>query len=417
MTSPKKQRKIINLILAIILAVGVWLYVINVENPTSPTTVRDIPITIVGQEELTDRGLMVIQLSEDSVDLRISGRKKTLMNLNRSNITLELDVSTITTEGEHTLSCRYDFPSNVGSDSVSISDWDDLRVTVTVARQETKEIPVRGEFIGTEAENCLAGTVTTNPDTVEVTGPAETLEGISYALASVGGKEISSTLTETTSVVLMGEDGTPADRQNVTVSTETVEVTVPVRQVVSIPLTVDLIDGGGATAADVNVAISPAIVTVTAETEGDVTLPDSISLGEIDLSNVLGNTSFSLPITLPEGVTLWGSQPSVATVSLTFPNITARQVAVQNIILENVPQGYEAELINQQLYVWVRGNSDLVADLDPGQLQVEVDLSDASTGSELQRFAATVTFKGDNPEGVGIMGTQYSVAVRLHPTS
>ena len=81
MTSPKKQRKIINLILAIILAVGVWLYVINVENPTSPTTVRDIPITIVGQEELTDRGLMVIQLSEDSVDLRISGRKKTLMNL------------------------------------------------------------------------------------------------------------------------------------------------------------------------------------------------------------------------------------------------------------------------------------------------------------------------------------------------
>lgn len=62
--------------MAIILAVGVWLYVINVENPTSPTTVRDIPITIVGQEELTDRGLMVIQLSEDSVDLRISGRKR-----------------------------------------------------------------------------------------------------------------------------------------------------------------------------------------------------------------------------------------------------------------------------------------------------------------------------------------------------
>ena len=140
MTSPKKQRKIINRLLAIILALGVWLYVFNVENPTSPTPVRDIPIPIVGQEELTDRGLMVIQLSEDSVDLRISGRKKTLMNLNRSNITLELDVSTITTEGEHTLSCLYDFPSNVGSDSVSISDWDDLRVTVTVARQETKEL-------------------------------------------------------------------------------------------------------------------------------------------------------------------------------------------------------------------------------------------------------------------------------------
>ena len=100
-----------------------------------------------------------------------------------------------------------------------------------------------------------------------------------------------------------------------------------------------------------------------------------------------------------------------------LPSQTLLRDYLQNIILENVPKGYEAELVNQQLYVWVRGNSDLVADLDPGQLQVEVDLSNASTGNGLQRFAATVTFKGDNPEGVGIMGTQYSVAVRLHPTS
>ncbi len=58
------------------------------KTPTSPTTVRDIPITIVGQEELTDRGLMVIQLSEDSVDLRISGRKKDVDELKPQNITL-----------------------------------------------------------------------------------------------------------------------------------------------------------------------------------------------------------------------------------------------------------------------------------------------------------------------------------------
>ena len=250
MTNPKKNRKILNLVLAVILAVGVWLYVINVENPTSPTTVRDVPVTVTGEDVLAERDLMVTHLSAESVDLRISGRKKTLMNLNRSNVSLELDVSTITAAGDHTLTCQYEFPRNVGSDSVSISDWEDLRITVTVAQRESKEIPVRGEFIGTEAENSLAGSVTTNPETVEVSGPAEALEDIAYALASVGGKEISSTHTETVGLVLMAADGTPADRQNITVSTETVEVTVPVRQVVSIPLTVSLKDGGGTAAPD-----------------------------------------------------------------------------------------------------------------------------------------------------------------------
>ena len=32
MTNPKKNRKIFNIVLAIVLAVGVWMYVINVEN-------------------------------------------------------------------------------------------------------------------------------------------------------------------------------------------------------------------------------------------------------------------------------------------------------------------------------------------------------------------------------------------------
>ena len=36
MTNPKKNRKIFNIVLAIVLAVGVWMYVINVENPPAP---------------------------------------------------------------------------------------------------------------------------------------------------------------------------------------------------------------------------------------------------------------------------------------------------------------------------------------------------------------------------------------------
>ena len=110
MTNPKKNRKVFNIILAIVLAVGVWLYVINVENPTGTVPIRDIPVSLVGEDSLAERGLMVTDQSRDSVNLKLSGRRKTLMKLNRKNLTLELDVSTITSEGEHTISCRASFP-------------------------------------------------------------------------------------------------------------------------------------------------------------------------------------------------------------------------------------------------------------------------------------------------------------------
>ncbi len=38
-----------NIALAVVLAVGVWLYVVNVENPTGTSTVRDIPVTLTGK--------------------------------------------------------------------------------------------------------------------------------------------------------------------------------------------------------------------------------------------------------------------------------------------------------------------------------------------------------------------------------
>lgn len=276
-TNPKKNRKIFNIVLAIVLAVGVWMYVINVENPSGTGTVREIPVTVVGEDSLAERGLMVTEQNRDHVSLKLSGRKKTLMKLNRKNITLKLDVSSVTSEGEHTLSCKVDFPDTVG-DNVSISDWEDLHVTVTVEKQATKEIPVRGEFIGTEADNCLAGAVTTDPETLVLKGPAKELEGISYALATVGGKEVRDTIVEQSSVVFMGPDGTPASRKNVTASAESVEVTVPVRQVVSLPLTVEIIEGGGAAREDVEVTISPETITVVAQ-EGEEALPSAISLG------------------------------------------------------------------------------------------------------------------------------------------
>lgn len=411
MTDPKKNRKVFNIILAVILAVGVWLYVINVENPTGTVPIRDIPVSLMGEDALAERGLMVTDQSQDSVSLKLSGRRKTLMKLTRKNITLELDVSTITSEGEHTLSCRASFPNNVGTDNVSVSDWEDLRVTVTVEKQETKEIPVRGEFIGTEAENCLAGAVSTDPETLTLTGPAEALDGVSYALASVGGKELSDTITESASVVLMGPDSKPASRKNITLDKETVAVTVPVRQVVALPLTVTLTGGDTSSAADVSVEISPKNITVVKDAGQD--LPQSISLGEIDLSDVLADTSYAIPIHLPEGVVAWGQEVRFATVSLSFDEVQARQLDTSNIRFTNVPDGWKASLVNPTLSVWVRGDPEQVEALSADQIQVTVDLSKAAAGDKLQRAAAAVTLTDEAGDKVSVLGSHYTVAFRL----
>ena len=380
------KRKILNMALAVLISMGLWLYVVNVENPTGSGHLRDLAVEVQGEETLESRGLMVTELSEERMNLKVTGKKKTLMRLDKKNVYLTVDVSSITEVGEWDLTCRPVFPTQVSTDSISVSSWNDMKVTVTVRKQESKTIPVRGEFIGTEADGCLAGTVETDPATLVIKGPSESLDQVSYALVQVGGESVSDTIQEQVNVVLMGTDGQAADVKNVTISATSVQVTVPVRRVVSIPLTVTLQPGGGAMAEDADCIISPSSVTVVEEGDG-LNLPESISLGTIDLSQVYGKTSYSLPIQLPEGVTGWNC-PSFATVTLSLEKLASRQMATENITLKNVPQGYTAQLVNPTLYVWVRGDPSLVAQMNANQIAVEVDLARANLGDELQRLPA-----------------------------
>lgn len=412
MKRSKKERKSINIALAILLSLALWFYVINVENPTGTATLRGVAVELQGMETLTQQGFMVTEMEEETKDLKLNGRKKTLMKLDKDNVYLAADVSSITAEGEYTLNCRTVYPTYVNTDNVTSSSWNKMQVTITVRERGTKEIDVRGEFIGTEAEGCLAGRVVTDPGTLELTGPREVLDTISYALVQVTGEDVSSTITQEIEVVLIGVDGQPVQElENITSSATVVKVTVPVRKYQELPLSVSFKDGGGATAQDVSYKIRPDTITV-AEPRNQADLPEAVSLGEIDLRQVYGDTTYALPIRLPAGLSAWRT-PAYATVRVSLENLDSRQLSVKDIQMVNIPEGCTVERISPKIYVWVRGTPDLVKKITQEDIRVEVDLSQAVPGEHIQRFPAKVTLVGEKFEEAGVIGTNYSVALRL----
>ena len=365
MKGNKKGRRALNAAFALILAVALWLYVINVENPSGRAHLRDLKVIVQGQSQLEEKGLMVTAVSQKEVDLRVTGRKKTLMKLSAKNVSLLLDVSSIEEEGEWPLNCRTSFPANVNTDNVTLSDWEDLQVTVTVQRVEEKTVPIRGEFIGTTQTGYMTGEVVTEADSVVLTGPADVLEEIDYAQAQVGGDSVSEALREEASLVLVNTSGG---------------------------------------------TIEPSYITVVEDPEKEV--PESISLGTLDLGGIYNDTDCGLPIQLPEGIRGW-NVPAYATVHLTTNRYSARLVPVEEITLVNVPKGYHIDQLTQELFVWVWGDVRQVTALEPDRLSAVVDLSQADRKDEtIQRFPASVSIRGAY-NNVDVLGSRYSVAVRL----
>ena len=406
----KKDRKVLNIVLAILIAIGLWLYVVNVENPTGTFRLYDLPVQVVGEDVLEQNGMMVTDLSHKTLNVKVTGKKKTFMRLSKKNTYLSVDVSAVSGMGDWTLSCKIVYPANVSTEGISVANWSSLKVDVTVEAQATKTVPVHADFIGTEEEGYLAGTVRTDPATITVKGPADVLASVSYASVQVGGDRISDTLVETAPIALIGLDGEPVEDDDVTLGTSEVAVTVPVRRVVSVPLTVSFRAGGGASASDVQCAVSPQAITLVAE--DGVELPGSVSLGEIDLAEIYGTTSVSLPITLPHGVTAWNA-PKSASVTVSLDGLSTRTFAVSNIVLHDIPRGCSATLASSTVTVLVRGAPAAVGRLTAEDITVDVSLAGATAQGSAQRFPATITVSGEVADRVGVVGSGHSVAVRV----
>ena len=67
------KNKNINIILAVIIAIALWAYVLGDVNPITKITVSDVPITFTNVETLEYSERTILEQSHDTIDITVSG--------------------------------------------------------------------------------------------------------------------------------------------------------------------------------------------------------------------------------------------------------------------------------------------------------------------------------------------------------
>ena len=409
MGSKISDSKIFYVVISVLVSVALWLYVVNVENPTGEKTIHDIPITIQGEDVLQNRGLMITGMSMEKFNLNLTGKRNALVKLTEDNVSVSLDVSSITAEGDWALKCKVTLPNTVTSGTVTISDKNDYNITVSIAKQMSKTIEIRGEFTGTVADGYQADTFIISPSTVTITGQEDHVNQVAYGLVSVAQDNLSSTFTGEMGFTPMSATGEKLENLNIRFSTDTVYVTLPIVKVLEVPLNVNIIEGGGATKDDVTVSIDPATIVVSGPQEVLEPLKE-ITLGEIDLSKILNVETFTFDIPLTSELTN-ESGVTQATVTVAVKGLPSKVLDADNIEIINVPKGYNATSITKSIQVWVRGPQEALDYISAYQIRVVADLKDTSVS--VGQFRVPVKVYLDGGTGAGVVGGDYSIAVSI----
>lgn len=404
------KSKFATFMLSLLIAFGLWVYVITVDNPEFEETYYDIPVYFQNETALTNRGLMITSENEPKITLRLKGNRSDLINLNESNINIIADLSRIYDTGTQSLSYSISYPGNVPESAITVMDKSMENITLMVERRLEKQVDVVPIYEGTVPEGYLAdkSNAVLDYETITVTGPASVVNQIDHARIYVNISGLSTTLDDAYAYALCDKDGEPVQVNNVNLVVAQpgeVNLVLPIQKVKELTLALDVIYGGGVTAENSNITIDPAVIIVSGSEESLAELPDTFIIGEVDLSKQNVEMEQSFEIILPPGVTnhTMVGVDNVAKVKISFPDLKIATFTVTNIVAVNVPEGLEFELVTKQFSVTLRGPKALIDAIQATDITAVVDVAEASV-NDLHGGKPVVKLSAGY-EAVGVMST------------
>ena len=405
------KSKLSSFLLAVVIAFGLWVYVITSISPGSEDTYYNIPVVLDGEAVLAERNLMITGTSSTNVSLKLSGNRTDLYKVNPSNITLKASLSSIYEEGTHSVGYTISFPGDVAQNAFDVVSQSPKYIYVTVEKRVTKEVPVEVKWIGSTPEGFMSDRENRVLDYayITVSGPASVADLIEKAVIEVDLNEQRESISQSYRYTLCDAEGNPVDAEQITTNVEEVRLDVKIQRVKEVNLALDVTYGGGASEANTTIVINPQTIRLSGGEAVLEELGDTIILGKINMAEITKSQDLTYTITLPEGVTnLTGV--TEAEVSITLKGLSTKEFTIENIQMINVPEGMEAELITERLTVVVRGPSAQIAKLTEEDITVIVDFTGAE--ADTATFKATIVFS-DEFDSLGAMGT-YSVSATVN---
>lgn len=394
-------------IVSLLASLAIWVYVTSMQADQFTHTFHNVRLELVGEDTLRDSKNMVItDLDTNVVTVELVGPRRIVASWDSSDIVARVDVSKLSRSAYTSQSYYLSYPDGTDATSISVNRKTPDTVSFLVSPLSHKTVQVRGSFDGSLAEGFTAETPVFEPSSITVSGPEAYIKNINHAWVSFGQDDISSTYKVDTGFVLMDENGEQCSTAGLSFSDDVITATLPILMVKDIPLSVEIIEGSGATKANTKLKIEPESITLA----GDTAILSGINriiLDTIDLRDF--SSTYTDTYTIPldnELKNLTGI--TEATVKVEIVDLETRPFKVRNISFTNVTEGYEAVLISESIDVQIRGTAEQLDNLKEEHIRAVADLTDynESTGN----FMPVVKIVVDGIPDVGAVG-EYTVSI------
>jgi len=392
-------------IISVFFAIVLWLYAVSELNPEISWTISNVPVTILNEDKLVKRDLILAYEPVDRTSIRVKGLTNDIRRINESAIkaTLNLDNA----KGPGTLQIPLNIeglPRDVNLEKVP-------EITVIVNNLVSKEIPLDISIKGSLPSGYYLHPPAIEPTTLVLTGAESLLKNAVQGVVELDIRNSRGFIKKSLPIILKDAGGrTIAESKYITMEQDYAMISAQINPVKAVPVD-PVITGKPAEGYEVTgVEIQPVQVTVNA----DASIIDSlvsIPTGIVDVQEAKRDVHMSIELKPPEGIHLDPGESDQVSVIVRIKERTIdKNITLSTDVgLLNIPEGLTAAVSPiGPVTINVKGLYSYVNPLNTRSIHLSADLSGLTEPGVYQ-----IPIKADLPQGVEVKGLPGSVTVTL----
>jgi YbbR domain-containing protein len=209
-------------ILSLLLAVILWIVILNIDDPVDTETFTKIPVTRINESALESEDKVYDVISGETVDVTVKAKRSIIEELEVSNFRAIADLSELSIV--NAVPIEVSIPGF--TDEVEIIDQNDLTMKVSIENLVQEQFRIEIVEKGSVAEGHYIKEATARPNMLQVSGAESVISKIQKVVAEVNVNQEAESFMQSVEPKVYDKNGSLMDSSKITFNYEEIDVSV-----------------------------------------------------------------------------------------------------------------------------------------------------------------------------------------------
>lgn len=371
--------------LAVLIALVLWLAIVNVNDPEKTITVSNIPISVTNESAITSRDMVYNVKSEQYLNITVSGKRSIVSNLSAEDFRATASLKE--------LSKVNSIPVDVTTKNASLG----RKITIVKQSAQTILVDVENveekdftdlvvEYTGKAADGYVAGLSSMSTDEVTVKAPTSIIDKIKKVAVRCSLDGTNTNISKKCPVILYDKNDKEIKSDEIELSDKKIRVNVNVLRAKQVPISTINKDELGKPADGYvvdDVILSSDSITVYGSEESLDSIESLDIQDDIDVSDAKGDVTQNIDVTgkLPKGLSVSGE--STITVKVLIKKLITRtfEYDASEVSLNDLSSDLDVQLVTKKVKVTLQGEEEVISQLTKDDMAISADLGKVKEGT------------------------------------